>query len=375
MNRMSGYDPLGSDEQKKKVMFMISSLTGGGAERVTVNLSNSLCDTYDVCVVTLFSNPDDYALDERIELFRFIDYEAKLPRLKRKLKSLFPYLFKLLWVRKLKKDWKPDATISMLTVPNLLNALIKAGDFRIVSERADPSKIGGRYYRNAKISSALADHIVFQSHRVQQMFSVNVQKKSSIMLNPVTVSCIAGENKEKRIVNAGRLDEQKNHLLLIRAFSRFVKNHPEYTLEIYGKGSLKEQLECEIKTLGIEEKAFVKDFSYDLHSSMKTAEMFVLSSDFEGLSNALLEAMMMGIPCISTDCAGSDEIIDDGINGLVVPVRDENALCVAMNRLAEDPELRRTIAKEARRRSDCFSRETVIKQWIDLIEKGTGAGR
>ena len=362
-------------EPKKRVMFMISSLAGGGAERVTVNLSNSLCDAYDVCVVTLFNNPDDYVPDERVELFRFSDYTAGMPKLKRKIIKGCSYLVKLLWVRNLKRDWKPEATISMLTIPNLFNALTDCGDFRIVSERADPSIIGGSYYRRAKVSSLLADHTVFQSRRVQMMFSDRVQKKSSIILNPVTVSCSADENREKRIVTAGRLDEQKNHLMLIRAFSRFAAQHPGYTLEIYGKGHLKGRLEDEINALGLGNRAFIRDFSNDLHDSIKSAEMFVLSSDFEGLSNALLESMMMGIPCISTDCAGSDEIIEDGQNGLLVPVGDGEALCAAMTELADDPVLRKTIATEAKRQSERFSRETVMKQWIELIEKSAGEDR
>ena len=99
--------------------------------------------------------------------------------------------------------------------------------------------------------------------------------------------------------------------------------------------------------------------------------MFVLSSDFEGLSNALLEAMMMGIPCISTDCAGSDEIIEDMKNGLLVPVGDEAALCRAMDKLVGDDDLRESIAEEGMRRSERFRTETVVKQWIELIEKHT----
>lgn len=358
---------------KKNVMLIISSFAGGGAERVTVNLANALSERYNVCVITLFSNPDAYHPDDRVKVLRYTDHirehNKHWMRLLQKIR--LGYVSKLVWVRSVKKSFRPDATISMLEVPNLINALTPCGDFRIVSERADPSVIGGRYEKSIRRSAMLADHTVFQSRRVRSMFPRKVQKKSSIILNPVSIRAEASGHHDKRIVTAGRLTEQKNHKMLIRAFSRFLADHNDYILEIYGRGKLKDELNELARQLGAADSIRICDFASDLHERISSAEMFVLSSDFEGLSNALLEAMMAGLPCISTDCAGSDEVIENMQNGMLVPVGDEDALLKAMTAMADDAELRARIAENGKRSSVRFRTDTVITQWIDLIESHT----
>ena len=353
----------------KKVLFIISSLAGGGAERVTVNLCNELSKRYNVTLLTLYASPDAYSPDDAVKIMRYYDYLAKLPLPVRKIMKGVPP--RLLWVRSIKKALMPDVTISMLQTPNLVNALTCTGDFMIVSERADPLVLGREYYRSAKLSMSRADHVVFQSKRIRNMFSEKIQEKSSVILNPVSVDVRAAGKRTGKIVTAGRLTEQKNHAMLIRSFALFAAEHPEYTLEIYGKGPLRNELEKQSEQLGLSERVSMTDFCTDFHDRIRDAEMFVLSSDFEGLSNALLEAMMMGIPCISTDCAGSDEIIEDMKNGLLVPVGDEWALCRAMEKLAADDDLWKALSEEGMRTSELFRTETIVKQWTELIEEYT----
>ena len=338
---------------KKRIMFIISNLAGGGAERVTANLCNALCKTYQVCLLTLFQHPDAYALDDRVER---LDFEGR---------GFFPRLF---WVRKMKRILRPQATISMLQIPNLLNVLT-GKEFSITSERADPQVTGGRYYRLDKFTYSRADHIVFQSRRVQHMFSKRIRRKSSIILNPVCVRQHAAEHPANKIVAAGRLVKEKNHRMLILAFVKFHQEHPDYLLEIYGNGPCREELECLIEETGLKDCAQIVHFARDLHEQIRDAQMLVLPSNTEGLSNVLLEAMMMGIPCISTDCAGSDEIISDGVNGLLTPVGDQEALASAMLTLAEDPSLRKKISDEAIKTSSRFREDVVAGQWIKLIEE------
>lgn len=116
----------------------------------------------------------------------------------------------------------------------------------------------------------------------------------------------------KKIVTVGRLTVQKNQKLLIESFSEVLKKYPNIILEIYGDGEKREELKYIIKTLGVSNNVIFKGNILNVHEAIADAGLFVLSSDYEGLSNALMEAMMMGLPCISTTCAGSDELISDG---------------------------------------------------------------
>lgn len=125
------------------------------------------------------------------------------------------------------------------------------------------------------------------------------------MCNPVEAERIPSQYRGERenvIVAAGRLAPQKNFSLLIKAFARFNKHHPEYTLRIYGEGELREELTNLTNSLQIAEKVELPGRSVSLLQEMNSAAMFVLTSDYEGMPNVLLEAMCMGMPVISTDC-------------------------------------------------------------------------
>ena len=111
----------------------------------------------------------------------------------------------------------------------------------------------------------------------------------------------------------------------------------------------------------------LEGFRTDIHEAIRDAEMFVLSSDFEGQSNALIEAMLMGIACISTACTGSDELIHDGVDGLLVPVGDAQALARAMCRLDGDPTLRASIERNAMQRAWEFSTENIVRKWERIL--------
>jgi glycosyltransferase involved in cell wall biosynthesis len=157
--------------------------------------------------------------------------------------------------------------------------------------------------------------------------------------------------------------------MLIRAFVKFLKDHPGYTLSIYGSGELESELRELSAELGAERAVLFHGNVENIHSEIADAEMFVLSSDYEGLSNALLEAMMMGIPCISTACEGSTDVIRSGENGILVPVGDEGELCRAMCSLADDEKKRKEIAGEGRKTGEGFSKEKVTEKWIEMIER------
>ena len=192
--------------------------------------------------------------------------------------------------------------------------------------------------------------------------------KSKIIQNPVNVKCLADDtNIKKKIVAVGRLVPQKNHQLLIKAFSIFQKLHKEYHLYIYGSGDLLDELK--ILTIQKDVKNFVhfEGFCQDVHEKIKDAEQFILSSDYEGMPNALMEAMMMGLPCISTNYNGVRDIIFDGINGLLVPLGDVSSLGRAMCRLSDDEKLQKKLRRGARLKSEEWKTERIVKKWEELF--------
>ena len=260
------------------------------------------------------------------------------------------------------------ASISFMFTMNKINIFSKGDDKVICSERNNPAKrdpdhleeIGGLY--------ELADHVVFQSKTVRDLFSEKVRDHSSIILNPVEVSCCRADGRH-RIVNIGRLVPQKNQAMLIRAFADFYRTHRDHTLSFYGEGELESSLRELAQSLDAGEAVQFHGHVRDIHSAIADAEIFALSSDYEGLSNALLECMMMGLPCISTRCEGSTDIIRSGENGILVDIGDEKQMSNALKRLAESAELRDRLGSGALQTAERFRSDVVLQQWEQLLEK------
>ena len=191
-------------------------------------------------------------------------------------------------------------------------------------------------------------------------------KNSIIIPNPIYVDSRRCEVTENKIVTVGRLTKQKNQELLINAFSEIHSKYPQYKLYIYGDGELYSELNNLVKQLSIDDSVVFAGNVPNVHEMISTAEMFVLPSNYEGLSNALLEAMIMGIPCISTRCAGSDEYIVNGENGLRVDVGDEDGLKNAMLKFIENSSLRDSCGNNAKNIIERVSKEVVLEKWYKL---------
>lgn len=307
---------------RKKIAFILGSMGKGGAERVISILSKYYADKeWDTNICVLLSNDLEYTLDKSTKFWDFSgNTESRIKRIPLWLKS----------IRHFVKDNKIDVVVSFAARINVLVMMACAGlNVRIVvSERNDP-QYDGRGFITKALTSILypkAECVVFQTERVKSFFSKRIQKNSKIIPNPIIVNAYRVNPDRNKIVTVGSLKEQKNQQLLIDAMSDVLLDHPTAKLTIYGEGPLRGSLEKQIAELCIEKSVLLPGQKNDIHEEIKNALFFVLSSDYEGLSNALLEAMMMGIPCISTDCAGSDEYIENQINGLLVPVKNKAAL-------------------------------------------------
>lgn len=242
----------------------------------------------------------------------------------------------------MKKD--PGAVfISFFTYQSFYTILAAFGTKAevIVSERNDPSKtVKGKvdnFIRNILYKCKLCKKIVFQTTGAKEYFDQAIQGKGEIILNPLKkeVENIQWNPEYKEIVAVGRLTEQKNYPMLIESFAQFANLYPDYKLRIFGQGELEGQLLKLASRMNVENKVVFEGFCSNVHQQIKSAGMFVMSSDYEGLSNALLEAMAIGLPCISTDSppGGARMVIESGVNGILVPVGDIASMTKAMKKL------------------------------------------
>lgn len=214
-----------------------------------------------------------------------------------------------------------------------------------------------------------ADAYVFQTPRAKQYYSQEIQQKSVVISNPIRpLHRTSKRNPEKRIVNVARLDlKQKRQDIIILAFKKISVSHPDYKLEFYGSG----EDEVVLRELAKDNPNIIfKGVTTNLVESIQNAAMFVLASDFEGIPNALLEAMSLGIPCISTDCSpgGAALLIDSPDCGTIVPRNNVEALSDAMCRYMENSNLAESHGLNAMKVNNCFSEEKISKQWISFID-------
>lgn len=344
-------------------MIVLGSMGRGGAERVISIISREYCRLgWEVSICMLLSNRVEYPIERGVELVDFSgNKESRIRRL--------PY-----WVRSLRsriKESNPDVIVSFAARINVIVLLAAWGLKKriIVSERNDP-KLDGRGVATNVLTSILYPHssaVVFQTKRVRDYFSKRIQRISYIIPNPIEIDRRAANSPCLKIVSVGRLTEQKNQKLLINAFGVVHQKYPQLELVIYGEGPLRSELETLADSIGLKDRVLLPGKVSDVHQKIEDALMFVLSSNYEGLSNALLEAMVMGLPCISTNCAGADEYIINEYNGLVTKTGDCFELAEAMSRFIEDSILRKNCAKNASKIESVVGLDAAMRQWREVI--------
>ncbi len=346
-----------------KICFITSNLTGGGAERVIANLSNKMVELgHEVTILLTASKEIEYEFDKRVRITQIGERTGH---------SIRGRVKRIKMLRNYYKQHKDTHFISMPTDTNLFAVLASIG-LKVnltVSERSNPNEYPHRKLRN--FIYCFAKRFVLQTNDAKKCFSNRIQKLGCVIPNPVSGKYpepFVGDRK-KRIVAVGRLNYAKNHKMLIEAFSCISKNYPDYELWIYGKGTLQEDLQklCEEKE--INNKVFFPGFSDRIKEEIYDASMYVLPSDFEGISNSLLEAMALGVPVISTDCpiGGSKMLIKSGVNGLLTPVGDTRAFANAMKQYLENPELANKMGREASKVKQDYQIDVIVEKWLQYI--------
>ena len=348
-----------------KITFFIGHMGYGGAERVISLLANDYCRRgWDTDIVMLLSRD----LAQRLEPgVRLVDLSlgggSYLKRAPSWLRQIRGYL----------KREKPDCVVSFIGRINalVLTAALGMNIPIVVSERNDP-RHDGRGKGMLAFCDALyktARAVVFQTNAEQECFSEAVKAKSVIIPNPVSTEGVSRREPEGfSVVTAGRLAEQKNQKMLMNAMALVRREIPEASCTIYGEGELRQELESYVREKGLENTVFLPGHALDIHEKIADASAFVLTSEYEGLPNALIEAMMLGIPCVTTDYPGSEEVVEDGVTGLIVPRRDAGALAQKLIALARDRELGENLGEKARQEAEKYRTENVIVQWQNVIE-------
>ena len=358
-----------------KISFVVPRMGGGGAERVMSLLANEFAKENDVSLITLVEGESFYPLDDKIRIESVgvsVNRKNRATAFFSKL-LFFPKAFFVL--RKKLKAQKCDVVVSMLKETDILVYLCRKSGLKfkhVCSERNDPTtrkKMTRRILNKVYKSS---DLFVCQGKTVYDYYSTVKDEKKKIIANPIN-----GENlpdrlvgERRRVVSVGRLDKQKNFPLIIKSFSKLPDKFDEYILDIYGEGPERPYLQGLIDDVKMTDRITLCGAKQNLLSLIRDADLFVLPSNYEGFPNALLEAMAIGLPVISTDFStgiARELILPE--NGHVVPVDDEEKMIEALCELLEDSELREKMGKNNREKCKAFYIPEIIQKWKDAINQ------
>lgn len=342
-------------------------MQAGGTERVISILTQKFAEQdFEVKIFIWRSIPVFYALNPKIEV---IDIPARIGS---------DNLLKCIqWFRNYLNHKKPDLLLCFSAPFNMLSLLTSIGLHikTVVCERNDPRFIPFKGWQRLlrNLLYGLADRILTQTTHNKEYFPRKLQKRTEVIFNPIFMSNdLVGSAKyhheKKYIISVARLKEQKNQKMLIDVFSRFSKHYPEYELYIYGEGELRQDLEQQIRILNLSEKVFLPGTTNDIFHKIREADIFVLSSNFEGMPNTLIEAMCIGIPCISTKVSGATDLITNYENGILVDVGNDDQMLEALLKLAQDEELRRKLGHKAIHTFDLLDVEKISQEWISYID-------
>ena len=375
-----------------KIIFTLASLGSGGAERVVSLLANKMAEQgHQVEIICLKFNDVYYKLHPEVKV------TLAMQQTKNRLIEVF-------WLRKYVKQEKPDVVIAFtegvycFTIAALLGTKIPV----IASERLDPSAMTWKRNLLKRLLLPYADWLVVQTKTIKEYFPKSIQKKTSIIFNPVNKKVsltpspspkgegnYAEEGKLNRIISVARLYPQKNQEMMIQAFAKIADKYPDWQLVIYGEGPLRAELEALVSSSSHSEaaKPSVKFFAEQsgkaerservllpgrtekVIDELRKSKIFCLSSDYEGMSNSMIEAICVGLPIVSTKVSGTDELIQDGVNGLLVDIGDEQGMTDALEKLIQDEELMKNMGEVNLKKASLFQIDTIVNEWMKLINQ------
>lgn len=396
----------------KHIIIVLHSLAIGGAERRLSSVANYIAEQgYDVTILLIDNPVVKFPVDPRVKVVcvnqspDLTEYDPtkcelfqlqKMPQpsvlnkmllhIQRSVHDrhtstteaeLFLKANYAIPLREYIRQYPDSIVISFMTVPNIstMMAVKKLPNRALFGDCTDASSefaetspyhvLRRRYYQRA-------DGAILQTDGQLGYYSFLLHTKKHVVPNFIRSETLPEPFigvRRKEIVTFCRLSPVKNIPLLLDAFTLLHQDHPDYSLSIYGEGSIRGKLLDKITTLSLGDAVHLHDFDLNLHAKIRDAAMFVSSSDREGISNSMLEAMAIGLPCVCTDCAGGGArmMIEDHVNGLLVPMKDVNALYLAMKEVIENPELAETMSRNAVKIKDRLRPEVICRQMLDAI--------
>lgn len=399
-------------QSKKDIVFLIKVMCGGGAERVITLLSNaSVQQGYNVTLIITHQSKKNAVItniDPRVKILSLLDENKnvqnfqfikniitlfsricgkvesivlkKNPTKARITKYIAENYSNIKWLKSFFKQHKNAVAVSFMYDSSFYSLLSTSKNNKlIISERGDPQQSSNSHTTMAFMKDEFykADGFVFQSPDVKKWYEKNTPVVGTVIFNPIKPDLpepYKGD-KNKHIVNFCRISPEKNLIMLVDAFAEFHKNFPEYELDIIGDpvgNDAEEYVDLvneRISQCNCESCIHILPSRKDIHEYIKEYSMFVSSSDFEGMSNSMLEAMALGLPCVCTDCpaGGARAVIKDGENGLLTPVGDSHALYLAMKKVAENHDLAAKLSQNSVKIREEQSVDKIIKKWMELI--------
>lgn len=350
-----------------KITIFANGVSNGGAEHVACNLANYfVTHGYEVDLLTMADDEPTYHIEKSVHRIVLIEEKER--------RSFF-YNTKLRLMRIYRYCKKTDtncylaimqaATLSLLLMKRIIKAPI------IITERSNPNRYTWKKKVLLKMFVSRADACVFQNKGQIGFYKKWMGKcKTIIIPNAVSanVDTVDWAKREKKIVAVGRLNEVKNYPMLIKAFSKIVDIDDEYKLFIYGEGKERVNLEALIEEFGLNERVRLCGFVRNVADCIKDAKIYVLTSNYEGMPNSLMEAMSLGLACISTDCdSGSPRELISNQKGILVPVGDMDALANSLKQLILNDSIAEKMARNAVTICSDFSEKIIYEKWKEIV--------
>ena len=356
-------------EEHKNVDFYISSLSGGGAEHVLINLATSFSEMGNrVSITSLERRKQFYEVEDNIEVIRYNHTKDN---------AIVGIIKDIISVRRqLKSRKNTDVAVSFLGRTNIVLSIASIGIKKKVVI-CDRNNLARKYSKWVFLLLcaiySLTDELIVQTNEIIDVYPKFLRKKIRVLENPLDFKemdkqCVEKVEKSNTLISVGRLERQKDYKTLISAFAEIADEHKEWNIKIYGKGDMKEEIQKWIDQAGMTKRIVLCGVTHTPFFEMKKSKIFALSSFFEGFPNVLCEAMYAGLPCIATACqSGPRDLIQDGENGLLVEVGNVHEMAEKLNLLMNNEEMRDLLGKEAYKRILRLDSKIVCKRWLDVL--------